>query len=326
MTLGTLDWENNLLLMAHEAQDSYRDDQIDLINDNLCLDEAYEYCRKVTYENSRTFYVASGLLPEKKKRAVWALYAFCRVCDDLVDRSHGENPERELEAWRQSTIRAKPTGEDCVALAWADTSHNFQIPWRYAEQLLHGVAMDFSEVCYETFDDLTKYCYGVACTVGLMSMHIIGYKDEDAIPYAIRMGVALQLTNVLRDIGEDYRSGRIYLPRKEMEGFNLSEQSISKGIVTPAWRDFMRFQIERTRRLYSGSMPGIALLEQEGRFAITAAAELYQGILKKIEANDYDVFNHRAALSKWDKLRRLPGIWWRSRTTRHPIRNISPRN
>jgi phytoene synthase len=163
---------------------------------------------------------------------------------------------------------------------------------------------------YQSFDDLSTYCYGVASTVGLMSMCIIGFKSHEAIPYAIKLGVALQLTNILRDVGEDYRNGRVYLPRDEMSAFGILDTDLESAKVTPRWRDFMRFQIERTRQLYSESRPGIRLLEREGQLATGAASTLYSAILGVIEENDYDVFSRRASLSAWGKLSRVPALWW----------------
>jgi 15-cis-phytoene synthase len=316
MAMGTLNWEDHLLSMVHEVEDVPGDSEPHLLNEQLCLDDAYAYCQKLTQVNSRTFYLASSLLPKIQQRGVWALYSFCRVCDDLVDRSQAPDPESELQNWSNRTINAKPDGDDCVALAWADTRHRFEIPWRYARQLIRGVALDFSTVRYETFDNLAIYCYGVACTVGLMSMHIIGYSGPQAIPYALRMGVALQLTNILRDVGEDYRAGRIYLPRQELDAFGVSEDVIAAGIVTPQWREFMRLQIDRGRPPYDQGIPGIAYLDPSGRFAIAAAARLYQGILKKVEDNDYDVFHRRAAVSSIGKISMLPAIWWQAKTVR----------
>jgi phytoene synthase len=146
-----------------------------------------------------------------------------------------------------------------------------------------------------------------------MAMHIVGFSGEDALPYAVRLGVALQLTNILRDVAEDWHNGRLYLPQDELAQFNLSEADIERGIVTDNWREFMAFQIERTHRLYDQSLNGIAILEPDGRFAIAAAAELYRAILTDIENNDYDVFSRRAHINTMGKLRRLPAIWWRSR-------------
>lgn len=305
-------WERALLSLAHEAHHtgSAHDD----VNvDAALLDAAYSYCESVTALNSRSFHMASGLLPRQKRNAVRALYAFCRVTDDLVDQAVGDEGRSDLEAWRRKLTMVSPPADELVAVAWADARCRYGVPWRYAEQLIDGVARDLSQVRYATFDDLAAYSYGVASTVGLMSMHIIGYSGHEAIPYAIKLGVALQLTNILRDVAEDWQRGRLYLPLEELEQFGLSEADIERGQVTPAWRDFMRFQIERCRRLYDESWPGIAMLDRDGRFAIAAAAELYRAILTDIERHDYDVFSRRAFVGTWGKVRMLPGIWWKSR-------------
>jgi phytoene synthase len=181
------------------------------------------------------------------------------------------------------------------------------------EQLIEGVRRDLNQKRYATFEELTAYAYGVASTVGLMSMHIIGFSSPAAIPYAIKLGVALQITNILRDVSEDWRMGRLYLPLQELAAYGLSEADVARGQVDRRWRAFMRFQIARVRRLYEEAWPGIALLNKDGRFAIAAAGELYRAILDDIEAHDYDVFSRRAHLSAWRKLGRLPGIWWRNR-------------
>jgi len=146
-----------------------------------------------------------------------------------------------------------------------------------------------------------------------MAMHIIGFEGPHAVPYAVKLGVALQLTNILRDVGEDWRAGRLYLPSDELAQFGLGEEDVAAGQVDDRWRAFMRFQIGRARRLYAEAMPGIRLLAADGRFAIAAAAELYRAILDDIEAHDYNVFARRAHIGALGKLRRLPGIWWRSR-------------
>jgi phytoene synthase len=282
--------------------------------DKRLLNSAYRHCDAITAAHSRTFYLASGLLSGTKRRAVRALYAFCRVTDDLVD----EHPDRghsvlALEAWQRRIVSEHPGAADPVALAWADTRANFNIPSGYAAQLIDGVRRDLSHERYETFDDLAAYAYSVASTVGLMAMHIIGFDDTTALPYAVKLGVALQLTNILRDIGEDWRIGRLYLPHEELDAFGLSEADIDRAIADDRWRAFMRFQIARNRQLYAESWPGIALLESNGRFAVAAAAGLYEGILSDIEAHDYDVFSRRAHLGSAAKIARLPGIWLRSR-------------
>lgn len=146
-----------------------------------------------------------------------------------------------------------------------------------------------------------------------MAMHITGFDGKKAIPYAIKLGVALQMTNILRDIAEDWARGRIYLPQDELREFGLSDATIADGIVTNKWREFMRFQIARVHRLYDEALPGIGMLDSDGRFAIGAAAGLYRAILDDIEAHDYDVFTRRAHISTMGKLSRLPRIWWNSR-------------
>ena len=322
-------WERHLLNMANEALEKGNES----VFEHHVPDEVYHLCKDITRRNSKTFFMASGLLPDGKRQAVRALYAFCRVSDDLVDRPASDSASgtaSTLEAWRREsaaphtlelTIPTTGTAAEhnptyAVALAWADARRAYQIPLGYADQLIDGLALDLNQTRYETFADLARYCYGVACTVGLMSMHIVGYQGREAIPYAIRLGVALQLTNILRDVGEDWRAGRLYLPLEELREFGLSEQDVANGIIDDRWRAFMRFQIGRARTLYEESLPGVAMLHPDGRFAIAAAGELYRAILDKIEENDYDVFTKRASVGAWGKVRKLPGIWWRSKRAR----------
>jgi phytoene synthase len=315
----SFDWENRLLNLALKAQSHEHIFDPHKIPDPTLLAHAYRHCEEITRSHSKTFFMASQLLPIAKRRAVRALYGFCRVTDDLVDQGD-ENAWAALRSWEKQAIYAQRQhtthnleSQALVALAWRDTRQTQRIPLLYVEQLVHGVTHDLHKSRYVNFPDLASYCYGVACTVGLMSMHIIGFSGLEAIPYAIRLGVALQLTNILRDVGEDWQMGRLYLPLDELRDFGLAEDDIARGQVTPKWRTFMRFQIERVRDLYASAKPGIPMLHPDGRFAIQAAAELYEAILKQIEQNDYNNFTRRAAVSPVEKLRRLPGIWYRSR-------------
>jgi phytoene synthase len=310
MSTVAISWEEQLL---HKAKASLSHSiHPNFSADELLLSKAYQVCAGITRFHSRTFYLTSGLLPREERQAARALYAFCRVSDDIIDRDRGDRLAK-LDLWRRESLSTHPTPEATVPLAWADTRHRYHIPRHFAEQLLDGVALDLTETRYATFDELAHYCYGVASTVGLMTMHIIGFESEKAVPYAIKLGVALQLTNILRDIGEDWTNQRVYLPQDELAAFALCEQDIARGVVDNRWRAFMQFQIARARQLYEEAMPGIVMLGESGRFAIAAAAELYRSILEDIEANDYDVFTRRAHLTTKEKLRRLPGIWWRTK-------------
>jgi phytoene synthase len=277
----------------------------------------------MTARHSRSFYLASQLLPAPKREAARALYAFCRTTDDLVD-DPGNNAGDELCEWWDQSLSTHPGSRNLVAVAWADTRERHRIPRKYAEQLIQGVALDLDTTRYATFEELSAYCYGVASTVGLMSMHIIGYTGDEAINYAVKLGVALQLTNILRDVAEDWERGRLYLPQDELDLFGVTESDIASGRVSNNWRTLMKFQIERARRLYAEAWPGIALLAPEGRLAIAAAADFYRAILDDIEAHDYDVFSRRAHLSGWGKLRRLPSLWWRTRQMRYSPAPAAP--
>jgi phytoene synthase len=306
----TSTWEHRLLALAFEGLESHVPAE-PVPTEATLLEKAYQHCEEITARHSRTFFMASALLPSRKRRAARALYAFCRISDDLVDR---QEPDAlgKLMAWRERSLGLHPAEDDLVALAWADTRARYRIPRRYAEQLIEGVRRDLAQTRYESFEELSAYCYGVASTVGLMAMHIIGFAGRQAIPYALKLGVALQLTNILRDVGEDWRAGRVYLPQQELEEFSLGEEDLNRGQVDARWQAFMRFQIDRNRQLYLEAAPGIALLDRDGRVAITAAADLYQAILDDIEDHQYEVFNRRAYVSTWEKARRLPGIWWRA--------------
>ncbi|MBK9122510.1 MAG: squalene/phytoene synthase family protein [Chloroflexi bacterium] len=302
-------WEYQLLAWAEQAQQSRRDTVTG--ESAPGLSSAYAYCAAVTRQHSRTFYLASSMLPADKRRAARALYAFCRVTDNIVDHPQGD-PAANLEVWR-ARLNASNAYPNPVIVAWTDAKTRFGIPSGYSDQLIDGVKRDLTQKRYQTFSDVAEYSYGVASTVGLMAMHITGFSGDEAIPYAVRLGVALQITNILRDVAEDWKAGRVYLPQDELADFGLSDADIGAGRVTDRWRRFMRFQIQRNRALYNDSWRGIALLDPDGRLAITAAGKLYDAILSDIERHDYDVFSRRAHVRLTGKLSRLPTIWWMSR-------------
>ena len=301
-------WENQLLALAGKVSHPGTRPFFSYWAGDASLRKAYKQTEKITAQHSKSFYFASGLLPEEKRSAVRALYAFCRTVDDIVDEPSDAERDSQLDYWRTMVENASFADNDLVAAAWADTLTRYHIPHHYALQLVDGVARDLSQTRYQTFDELATYCYGVASTVGLMSMYIVGFKTNEAVPYAIKLGVALQMTNILRDVGEDYKNGRLYLPREELVFYGIQEADITEGRITDNWRQFMRFQIERTRQLYDESWAGVKMLEREGQLAVGAASVFYQGILDEIERNDYDVFTHSASLSTLGKVKRLPAL------------------
>jgi len=303
-------WENQLLALAGHVSDPSTRPFFSYWAGDASLRKAYRRAEKITAQHSKSFYFASALLPEEKRSAVRALYAFCRTVDDIVDESSDAERGAQLDYWRGMVETASFSDNDLVAAAWADTLARYHIPRHYALQLIDGVARDLFQSRYQTFDELTTYCYGVASTVGLMSLHIVGFNNNDAVPYAIKLGVALQMTNILRDVGEDYRSGRLYLPREEMAFYGIHESDIAEGRITDHWRQFMKFQIDRTRQLYEASWAGVRLLEREGQLAVGAASVFYQGILDEIEKKDYNIFTRRASLSTWGKVSRIPALIW----------------
>lgn len=277
--------------------------------------ESYLACQQITRTHSRSFFFSSQLLPPAKRRAVRALYAFCRISDDTVDVPNDNDPTHALGRWVWLVHSPARAHEHPILPAWHDTCHAFRLPGYLANELLAGVTMDLSINRYPTFADLWLYCYRVASVVGLLSMHIVGFA-KGAEPYAIKLGVALQLTNILRDVGEDAQRGRIYLPQEDLARFGLCDDDIFAGVRDERFRALMQFEIARARRLYAESWPGIALLASDSRLAIGAASQVYSGILDKIVANEYDVYTRRAHLSSAEKLKLLPNLWWRVRQLR----------
>lgn len=260
--------------------------------------------------NSKTFYFATSLLPAARRRSVRALYAFCRATDDLVDVQHAS--VEQVEAWRAAARRPQEQQTDPVLYAWAGVRRHYGVDPRYEDELVTGVAFDTAPRRYATWEDLERYCYHVASTVGLLSMPIVGLRKgitlERAAPYAIKLGIALQLTNILRDVGGDARNGRVYLPESDLAMFGLTREDILARVQDERFDALMKFEIQRARKLYQEAMPGIAMLSRGGQLAVGTAALLYRAILDEIEAIQYLVHHMRAYTSQRKKLAMLPGI------------------
>src|SRR5215207_3308653 len=208
-------WEHQLLALAGNVAHPQTRPFFSYWAGNASLRKAYQQAEKITAQHSKSFYFASSLLPEEKRSAVRALYAFCRTVDDIVDESPDLEQDSQLDYWRAMIESASFPENDLVAAAWADTLTRYHIPRHYALQLIDGVARDLLQARYQTFEELATYCYGVASTVGLMSMYIIGFHSAEAVPYAIKLGVALQMTNTLRVVGKDYKKERPTCPARK---------------------------------------------------------------------------------------------------------------
>lgn len=268
---------------------------------SLSLADAYQECERITRIHSKSFFFSSQFLPPEKRQAIRALYAFCRVSDDIVDQPAQSNAATALAAWVALVRAPAPPPHHPVLLAWHDTIKRYHIPAHLVDELLAGIAMDLRVSRYQSFAELWVYCYRVASVVGLMSMHIIGYVPE-AADQAIQLGIALQLTNILRDVGEDAERGRIYLPQEDLHAYGLSKDEVLAGCLSKDMRAMLMAQIVRADSLYDSSWPGVKKLPGDSQLAVGAAAQVYRGILREIEATNYDVFRHRASVPLLKKL------------------------
>ncbi len=274
------------------------------------LGAAYAACREITRTASKTFYLASLFLAAEKRRAVWAVYAFCRTADDVVDTNApaGERLARLDELERKLIAATRGLATEPFFIAYADAAANYGIPLEPALALLRGARTDITIRRYGTYDELCEYCYLVASTVGLLVSPILGYGSDDALPFGITLGRAMQLTNILRDVGEDARMGRVYLPTEDLERFGYAESEIFDGVLDERFIALMKFQIARVRDLYTEAEPGIAMLSTESRYTVRLALSLYRRILRAIELNGYDVFGRRAYVPLQTKIVTALGV------------------
>jgi len=291
------------------------------------VESAYEFCRQVTAEYSKTFYLGTLLMPKEKRKAIWAIYVWCRRTDQLVDGPEAEFTTLDtLDQWEktlESIFAGNPVESPDFALV--DTLKRFPLEIQPFRDMIAGQRMDLKRDRYQTFDELYLYCYRVAGTVGLMSNAVLGLEPElgvspwqqnqkNHIPTeeAVALGIANQLTNILRDVGEDADRGRIYLPLEDLERFNYREEDLFNGVINENWRQLMQFEIQRARGFYAQAERGIRDLSRDSRWPVWTALMLYQGILDVIERNQYDVFNRRAYVPKVEKFLYLPVAWLRS--------------
>jgi phytoene synthase len=267
---------------------------------NTELENAYEVCRQLHAEHGKSYYFATKFFPADLRLATYALYAFFRLPDEIVDNPKTTDPKRELERFRDEWRNGEVTQP--VLLAARDTFKRHHIPSEYSESFLDAMIQDTWKKRYASYAELEQYMYGSAAVVGLMMSHVIGFKKE-ALVYAEKLGYAMQLTNFLRDIREDLeKRDRIYFPQDELARYGITEDELRQHRVTAAFEAFMKFQIARADRLYEEANVGIRYLNPRGRFAVRMASDLYRAILRKIEQQRYNVFVKRASTSKLEKV------------------------
>ena len=279
---------------------------------------AYEECRQITRREAKNFYFAFLTLPKAQRAAIYVAYTFCRYCDDAVD----EEGSLDRKLTMLTELRGKlglcydNRVDEPLFLALADVVGKYGIPQEYFLEILAGVESDLVKDRYGDFDELRQYCYQVASAVGLVCLHIFGFQDPRAKDRAIDLGLAMQLTNIARDVKEDLDMGRVYLPQDEMERFGYSEAELIAGTVNPAFVELMRFHCQRAREYFDSGFLLLPYLSQRSRACPAVLGRLYSRVLDRIEDADYDVLHHRVSLSKMEKVRVTAQTWLASQLDR----------
>lgn len=285
------------------------------------LRHSYLECKRLNSLHGKTYYLATLLLPRSKRPFVHALYGFARYADEIVDdldsKLSPQEKRLELERWSHQLLQDIKAGrsEDHIGRALVDTVNRFSIPIAYFEAFLHSMAMDLDVTEYESFDSLMEYVYGSAAVIGLQMVPILGAipgREKEALAAAEKLGIAFQLANFIRDVGEDLDRGRVYLPIDELERFGVDRAMLERRMLTPEIISALKFQIERVRELQRAANQGIALLSAESRPCIEAASELYCGIVDEVERINYQVFKKRATTSTWRRIRVALPAWLRA--------------
>ncbi len=282
------------------------------------LTMAYSVCKGITRTAAKNFYYAFLVLPRRKREALCAVYAFMRRCDDITDDATLSIAERKqkLDAWLDGLHRAQqgqPT-DDAILLALTDAQRRYSIPAGLLDELAHGTGMDLEEtdgaatdglIQYETFEDLRAYCYRVASVVGLVCIHVFGYRDPAAEELAERCGLAFQLTNIIRDVKEDAGLRRVYLPVEDLAKFELSAGDLLSSPDPARFRAVLALEADRAREFYKSGEELIPYISEDSQPALWVLVTIYRRLLERIAEKQYDVFTNRVALSRWEKLRIL---------------------
>jgi phytoene synthase len=263
------------------------------------LRAAYEACRKLNAEHGKTYYLASLLLPPAKRPHVWALYGFARYADEFVDSLSNPKPDALLN-WGADFLDALSSGQrptDPAALAMINTIRRWAIPRQHVEAFLESMQMDITITSYPTYADLEQYMYGSAAVIGLQMLPILEPQTPAAASRARALGEAFQMSNFIRDVGEDLKRGRVYLPQEDLDTFGVTREALGGGMVTPMIRELLAFEIERTRALYAFAEPGIEMLHPTSRDCIRTAFVLYSEILDAVERSGYQVLTQRVGVT-----------------------------
>lgn len=269
------------------------------------LRSSYRCCRDIARKRAGNFYYSFVVLPREKRDAMCAVYAFMRYCDDIADDPGLRSGRGQMLArWRESLdkVARGDCGDSPILPAFRDTVTKFGIPLEYFYKLIDGAAMDLSVGRYDTFDDLYDYCYKVASVVGLVCIHVFGFDEPDAKKYAEYCGIGFQLTNILRDLGEDLSQGRVYLPEEDLWAFGYGVDDLSRGVRDERFTRLMRFEVSRARDFYNAALPLVPLVHESGRPGLCAMIEIYYTVLEEIEKRHYDVFESRVSLPRSRKI------------------------
>ncbi|PKB73295.1 MAG: squalene synthase HpnD [SAR202 cluster bacterium Io17-Chloro-G7] len=275
------------------------------------LELAYEECRSITRREAKNFYYAFLTLPSAQRRAIYVAYAFCRHCDDAVDQvATTEDKLSALAALQDDLDRTySGTADTPVYVALADVAATYAIPQEYFQEVIAGVESDLVKNRYENFEELQRYCYQVASVVGLICLQIFGYKDPVAKQHAIDLGLAMQLTNIARDVQEDLGYGRIYIPQDELAQFGYTEEELKAGVINEAFIELMRFQTQRARSYFRSGFKLLPYLSYRSRACPAVLGQLYRKVLEHIEEADFDVLSQRISLSTGEKVRVTAQTW-----------------
>jgi len=288
-----------------------------VVESAIAHEEDYARCAEVTRQSSSNFYYAFMLLPAERRRALYAVYAFCRFVDDIADDGAVAQPAMLLERWREE-LRKVFNGavERPVSRALADNVRRFNIPQRYFEEVIDGVEMDLTRKRYATFAELSLYCRRVASAVGLICIEIFGYRNPATRVYAERLGLAFQLTNILRDVREDAARDRIYLPLEDLARFGVSEQEILQSAYAPGFNELMEFEAARARQFYQEAAAALAPEDKSAMVAAEGMRLIYRALLERISRSGYRVFDRRLSVSAPRKLLLVGRAWAGTRFAR----------